>query len=255
MPPCQSASNLYRVPRSNAAAGQFQGATFQETHTMNTIASRAEWLDVRQNGIGGSDAAAIVGLSRWKSNVTLWEEKTGRRKPDDISDEEAVARGIREEPGIRALFASMHPEWMVHYREFDLVRNPQEPWRFATLDGRLYAVDADRRLGYQNPYGVLEIKSVEPRGRAAWAEWNGRVPSYYLAQALHQMGATGARFAVLVAFLHSLDTATGRTGEMREYMFDREDYGEQIEWLAEREREFWRCVEADEEPPTILPSI
>ena len=39
--------------------------------------NREEWLQARRRGIGGSDAAAVLGLSPWKSNVRLWEEKTG----------------------------------------------------------------------------------------------------------------------------------------------------------------------------------
>ena len=36
-----------------------------------------EWYELRKSGIGGSDAAAILGLSPWKTNVDLWEEKVG----------------------------------------------------------------------------------------------------------------------------------------------------------------------------------
>lgn len=39
-----------------------------------------EWLKGRMNGIGGSDASAIVGMNPYKSNIELFEEKTGRRE-------------------------------------------------------------------------------------------------------------------------------------------------------------------------------
>ena len=38
--------------------------------------SREEWLDIRQQGIGSSDAAVAVGLSPYKSALSLWLEKT-----------------------------------------------------------------------------------------------------------------------------------------------------------------------------------
>lgn len=38
---------------------------------------RGQWLEVRQGGIGSSDAAAAVGLSPYKSQLELWLEKTG----------------------------------------------------------------------------------------------------------------------------------------------------------------------------------
>ena len=42
--------------------------------------NREEWLKERKKGIGGSDAATVLGKNPWKTNVELWEEKTGRRK-------------------------------------------------------------------------------------------------------------------------------------------------------------------------------
>ena len=40
--------------------------------------SRDEWLQLRQKTIGGSDAAAIIGLSKWETSYSVWAEKTGR---------------------------------------------------------------------------------------------------------------------------------------------------------------------------------
>ena len=48
-------------------------------------ADHAAWLKERKFGIGASDAGAMLGLSKWKSNEALWEEKTGLRTAEDIS--------------------------------------------------------------------------------------------------------------------------------------------------------------------------
>ena len=40
--------------------------------------TRAEWLQLRHSGLGGSDAAAVLGLSKWTSSYGLWLNKTGR---------------------------------------------------------------------------------------------------------------------------------------------------------------------------------
>ena len=61
--------------------------------TMSCFNSRKEWLEARKSCVGGSDAAAIIGLSPYKSNVDLWEEKVGLRKPEDISDKPYVRYG------------------------------------------------------------------------------------------------------------------------------------------------------------------
>ncbi len=40
--------------------------------------SREDWLEVRKNGIGSSDATAALGLNPYQSQLELWMEKTGR---------------------------------------------------------------------------------------------------------------------------------------------------------------------------------
>ena len=61
------------------------------------FASREEWLQARNNRIGGSDAAAIIGLNPYMSNVDLWEIKTGRRQQEDISEKPCVKYGTEAE--------------------------------------------------------------------------------------------------------------------------------------------------------------
>lgn len=50
---------------------------------------RKDWLAVRQQGIGASDAAAAVGISPYQSQLELWMIKTGRMSglPDPSLDE------------------------------------------------------------------------------------------------------------------------------------------------------------------------
>ena len=49
---------------------------------------KAEWLRLRRNGIGGSDAAAIMGLSPWRTAMDVWLEKTGEFTRDDEENEQ-----------------------------------------------------------------------------------------------------------------------------------------------------------------------
>lgn len=53
--------------------------------------SRKEWLELRQVGIGGSDAAAACGLSHWKSPAQLYLEKT-----TEIEKEESESEHLRQ---------------------------------------------------------------------------------------------------------------------------------------------------------------
>ena len=82
----------------------------------------------RSFGIGGSDASAIVGMNPYKSNIELFEEKTGRRIPEDISDKPYVKYGTQAEPLIRALFALDYPEYKVDYHGDRILRCIEYPF-------------------------------------------------------------------------------------------------------------------------------
>ena len=71
--------------------------------TKKLFNSREEWLQGRKNHIGGSDAAACVGLNPYKDNVQLWEEKVGLVLPEDISDKDYVQYGTEAEEYLRAM--------------------------------------------------------------------------------------------------------------------------------------------------------
>ena len=54
---------------------------------------RIAFLEARKAGIGGSDIGAIMGLSKWKSPVDVWLDKTGRVEPD-LEMSEAAYFGV-----------------------------------------------------------------------------------------------------------------------------------------------------------------
>lgn len=156
------------------------------------VNNRKEWLKARQKGIGGSDAASVLGISPWKTNVQLWEEKTGITEPEDISEKEVVRFGKESEAAIRRLFQLDFPEYQVSYDEFGMIANESDcPFIFATLDGEL--TDTSKRKG------ILEVKTTEIRRSSDWKKWNGQIPDYYYAQIVHQLLATGYDFAILKA--------------------------------------------------------
>ena len=111
-----------------------------------------DWLNGRMNGIGGSDASAVVGMNPYKSNIDLFEEKTGRRIPEDISGKACVIYGKYAEQPIRELFKIDYPEYEVEHHEFRILRSIQHPFMQASLDGELTDQDGRR--------GILEIKTT-----------------------------------------------------------------------------------------------
>lgn len=214
---------------------------------IDKLTTRPDWLKARQRGIGGSDAGAVLGVNKYKSNVELWEEKTGRTTPEDISDKPAVIFGKTAEPLIRDLFRLDHPEFKVDYHEFWIYRNPGAPYIFATLDGELTAEDGRR--------GILEIKTCTiQHGRKQWEEWEGGVPQSYYVQLLHQLLATGWDFALLRAYIRYYRDGVFKAS-VREYMIWRQEVEEDLIFLSEKEREFWHDVESNTMPALILPEI
>jgi putative phage-type endonuclease len=66
------------------------------------------WHLERRMGIGASEVATALGLNPWKTPGELWEEKTGRREPADLSDNLRVRVGIKTEAVVAELYAEDH---------------------------------------------------------------------------------------------------------------------------------------------------
>lgn len=221
-----------------------------------SISEHDEWLKRRLKGIGGSDAAAVVGMSPFKSNVALWEEKTGRRKAADISDNPRVKYGKEAEKYLRELFKLDFPQYWVDYDEFGMIaNNPDMPFCFATLDGDLSEVDDSQPMQLIERSGILEIKTCEIMRPSQWEEWTGQIPQHYYIQVLHQLIATGYDFAIVKAQLKYHDKNGDMQAAIRHYKIERSDVLTDLEWLAEREKAFWHCVESGTKPAQILPEI
>lgn len=212
-----------------------------------TFKSREEWLKNRQEGIGGSDIAAVIGQNPWLSNVELWEIKTGRRLRKDISDKDVVKYGQNAEKHIRALFELDHPEYTVGYEDNNSWHSDKYPWALASLDGWL--LDKDLRRG------VLEIKTTEIQKAGDWEKWNESIPNNYFCQVLFYMAVTEAEFAELRAYIRYTDKDGERKATVRDYHIERADFEEDIHLLMESGAEFWELVESDIRPSAKLPEI
>lgn len=207
---------------------------------------RNEWLESRKKGIGGSDAGSVLGVNKYKNNVELWREKTGRFTPEDISDKPAVIFGKRSEEHLRELFRLDYPKYQVDYHEFYMYVNDRYPFIFATLDGEI-TDEKGRR-------GILEIKTTTIQNKLQWDEWEDRIPDSYYAQILHQLAATGWEFAILKAYIRYYRDGVLQVA-IRHYPIERKEVAEDIEQLISEERKFWKCVTDNKEPALILPDI
>lgn len=184
--------------------------------------SRERWLELRRESIGGSDAAAIVGLNEWSSPYALWADKTGRLPPKE--DNEAMRQGRDLEAYVAARWEEATGKKVRRLNA--ILKNCAYPFAHANIDRDVVGEDAGLEC---KTTSILRLK--EFRG--------GEYPASYYAQCVHYMAVTGAArwyLAVLVlnqGFYH--------------YVIER-DQGE-IDALMEAEERFWGHVRRDEPPP------
>ncbi|SKC49197.1 YqaJ viral recombinase family protein [Paraburkholderia hospita] len=197
---------------------------------INTLnLDREDWLAVRKTGIGGSDAAAAVGLNPYKSMLELWLEKTGRdadlEQPDPNDTTHPVFWGTLLEPIVAAAYTQQTGN---RVRKVNAVlRHSTVPFMLANLD---------REVVGGSDVQILECKTTGLNGLKLWRDG---VPEYVVLQVQHQLAVTGkqaAHVAVLVCG-QQLDV----------HRIDRDD--ELIAKLIELEGRFWEFVESDTPPP------
>lgn len=217
--------------------------------SIHVARDHAEWLHERKKGLGASDAGTILGVNPWKTNVELWEEKTGKRQAEDIGGKPQVHYGKEAEKHIRELFKLDHPELIVGYESpFKIIRSDDYPFIFCTPDGEII----NRETG---EIGGLEIKTTEIMNAKQWREWNGRIPQHYYAQVCHQMLAARWEFVWLRAQIKYTTKEGEKRAEMREYLIKKEEAKEDIKILLEQETAFWEHVQERRCPPQKLPEI
>lgn len=222
-------------------------ANFETAYDVIECHGHDGWLKGRNAGIGGSDASAIVGMNPYKTNIQLFEEKTGRTIPEDISGKPYVQYGHDAEPLIRQLFALDYPEYEVIYHDWRILRSKQWPFLQASLDGELVERETGRR-------GILEIKTTNILQSMQKEKWKDRIPDNYYIQVLHYLLVTGYDFVVLRALLRS-DWGNDRRAQIKNYFIERADVEQDLEYLLTEEQKFWEYVVAGRRPALILPEI
>ncbi|WP_318828225.1 YqaJ viral recombinase family nuclease [Burkholderia cepacia] len=191
--------------------------------------SREDWLAVRRTGIGGSDAAAAVGLNPYMSPLELWLDKTGRADglpgpdPDDTSS--PTYWGTLLEPIVAASYTKQTGN---RVRRINAVlRHPTIPFMLANLDREIVGIPDVQ---------ILECKTAGEFGARLWREG---VPEYVQIQVQHQLAVTGKSAA---------DVAVLICGQALEIHRIERDDG-LIARLIELEACFWQFVESDTPPP------
>lgn len=150
-------------------------------------------------GLGASEIAAALGLSRWKAPITLWLEKTGRQAPTAAG--EPAEWGTKLEPIIRAEYIERHGVEVRIPKASEY--HPSISWARATVDGYVWVPTHTDHDSYELVRShLLECKAPGLRMADDWGDADEpEVPDYYYVQAVWQMFVTGLRrvdFAVLL---------------------------------------------------------
>lgn len=214
---------------------------------MNILQDHDAWLEARSHYIGGSDAAAVLGLNPYKSNLELWQEKTGLVVPEDISEKPYVKYGHAAEGYLREMFALDFPEYEVTYAENNIWLNDAVPFAHASLDGWLMDQGGRR--------GILEIKTTNILRSMQKETWNRRIPDNYYVQVLHYLMVTEFDFAILKAQLKYEFPGGDIMLQTKHYKIERSEVEDDISYLARNEADFWRNVQAKKKPALLLPEI
>ena len=191
--------------------------------------SHDDWLEVRKNGIGSSDAAAAVGLNPYKSQLELWLEKSGRdanlQKPDPTDDGSPMYWGTLLEVFVAAHYTKKTGN---RVRKVNAVlQHPEHSFMLANLDREVIGAPDVQ---------VLECKTTGMNGQKLWKEG---VPEYVQLQVMHQLSVTGKQAADVAVLVCGND--------FRVYRIKRDD--NMIARLIELEQLFWQYVITDTPPP------
>lgn len=185
--------------------------------------SREEWLEWRRKGIGGSDAAAIVGLNPYRSAFDVYAEKLGI-KPEE-PDNEAMRQGRDLEDYVAQRFEEATGKKV--RRKNGILQHPEHQWMIGNIDRWVVGENAG-----------LECKTTSVLNKAKF--YQGEFPPQYYVQCVHYMAVTGAEKWYLAVLI--LNKAF--------HIFEIQRDENEIQALIEAEKHFWEEHVVKRIPPS-----
>ncbi|OPC83053.1 hypothetical protein B4N89_20805 [Embleya scabrispora] len=187
------------------------------------------WLTARRGGIGSSDIAAVLGLSKYGNALSVYHDKRGSL-PLEGDDSEPALWG-------RAIEDTVAREWCRRNRSFGrrvgLVAHTERPWQRCTLDRRI----VECPLSAEREACALEIKC---RSAFKAGQWRAGIPDDVLAQVLWQADVTG--------FDHVHAACLIGGNDYRQFVIRVADYEATIDDLRAAGAHLWEQIQAGRPP-------
>ena len=162
-----------KVRKSMGLDMDYEAEVFVDTEDL----SREDWLACRRKGIGGSDAAAIMGMSPFCTKRDLYYDKRGIQAVMDEEEDNWVAKevGHRLEDLVAEIFS--RKTGLKVYPVRKMFRHPLYPFMLADVDFFIDFPDGSK--------GILECKTTNYNCQNKWA--NDSTPVNYEYQGRHYM--------------------------------------------------------------------
>lgn len=181
-----------------------------EHNTLNM--PKETWLKLRKKGIGGSDASSILNLNPYKSSVNVYMEKIDENI--EINNNMKMILGEKLEEFVAKEFCNQTGKKVRNLN--GILRNHKYPYAIANLDKVVVGENA-----------FLECVVTNSFCKKIWSE---EVPINYQIQCYHYMAVTGATHCYVCALIGNED--------IKIYKLERDE--ELIEYIMEKEEEFWK---------------
>lgn len=193
----------------------------KEISTVNM--EHEEWLRLRREHIGGSEAAAVIGMNDYSSPYSVWADKLGFLPPKE--DNEAMRTGRDLEQYVADRFTEATGKKV--RRKNAILINEEIPFAHANVDRLIVGENAGLEC---KTTSVMNLKKFK----------NGEYPATYYVQCVHYMMVTGAKRWYLAVLI------LGK--EFKWFCIERDEA--EIEALRKAEEEFWELVKKKIQPAT-----
>lgn len=207
--------------------------------------TRRAWLEARRTGIGGSDAAAILGISPWTGPYAIYQSKVsplGEDKPipEPMYWGSTLESVVADEFAKRSGFVVYEQQRPLNPDgSYPMLRHPEYPFMTASVDRYICTTcptyGEHLAIGHK-PDSFLECKTARAGQET---KWDAGVPPYYYAQVQHYLAVLGMEYCYVACLIGGSVYVTHKVERNDEY----------IRELIEAEAAFWKRVETRNPPP------